>query len=544
MNAVGETEFDPRTREPVMVDALTIGTVLQNLEPVLLALAAKSPFARRKDVLSRSERRRPGPRPIRDFLLNQIALAALCLTLAVSQSTFARQPSADDRVGKAVLPKARQFTLKDVQKGTPVKAPAEIYQVARMSGASLLLSGTGISGWAAADQVVPLEQADDFFTKQIRANPADAFPHLMRAIVSMASKGDVDRALGDLTEAIRLTPGDADTYMIRAEAWRARGDLGKALADCEAVLRLSPKSVGALGTRAALWAESKEFDKAIADYSEVLRRDPQVVPAYYGRAVAEGEKGEIDRAIADLGTAIQLDPRHPDPYLMRAAAWKHKGDADKALADLNDAIRIEPRSAHAYHSRGKLWSEKKNYEKAIDDFSQAIRLEPENAVGYCDRGYAWKAAKQYDNAIADYSEAVRLDPRDSDAYCGRGWVWREKQEFARSLADFGQALRIDPRDACALDGRAWIFATSPNPTYRDGKKAVEVAIEACELTRWKEAYCLETLAAAYAESGDFASAVKWQIKAIELEADAKEKEDYRARLKLFQEKKPYREPKA
>jgi hypothetical protein len=36
-------------------------------------------------------------------------------------------------------------------------------------------------------------------------------------------------------------------------------------------------------------------------------------------------------------------------------------------------------------------------------------------------------------------------------------------------------------------------------------------------------------------------AVKWQVKAIELEADPKEKEEYRARLKLFQEKKPYRE---
>ena len=70
-----------------------------------------------------------------------------------------------------------------------------------------------------------------------------------------------------------------------------------------------------------------------------------------------------------------------------------------------------------------------------------------------------------------------------------------------------------------------------------------MAIEACELTRWKEAYCLETLAAAYAEAGDFASAVKWQVKAIELEADPKEKEEYRARLKLFQEKKPYRETK-
>lgn len=470
-------------------------------------------------------------------------LVASSLLLMMSMPARAQQPSASEWVGKAVLPKARDFVVKDAQKGTPVKGPAEIYHVTQASGRSLLVSGMGVTGWVLADQVVPLDQADEFFSKQIRANPGGSYNHLMRAIVSLALAGDLDRALGDLTEAIRLAPSEADAYLIRAEAWRVRGDLKKTLADCDAVLRLDPKSTSALVLRAAAWAETKEYDKSIADYSEAIRRDPQVVPAYFGRAAVEGEKGEIDKAIADLNTAIQLNPRLHDPYVVRAAAWKHKGDTDKAIADLTEAIRLEPRSAQAYHSRGQIWREKKNFDKAIEDFSQAIRIEPNKALGYCDRGYAWKAAKQYDNAIADYSEAVRLDPEDSDAYCGRGWAWREKQEFARSLADFGQALRIDPRDACALDGRAWIFATCPNPSYRDGKKAVEVAIEACELTRWKEAYCLETLAAAYAESGDFTSAVKWQTKAIEFETDPKEKADYLARLKLFQEQKPYRETK-
>ena len=87
---------------------------------------------------------------------------------------------------------------------------------------------------------------------------------------------------------------------------------------------------------------------------------------------------------------------------------------------------------------------------------------------------------------------------DQEHRRARGVERRQRERDARHL-------RLHPRDACALDGRAWIFATCPNPTYRNGKKAVEVAIEACELTRWKEAYCLETLGAAYAEAGDFAS---------------------------------------
>jgi tetratricopeptide (TPR) repeat protein len=469
---------------------------------------------------------------------------AFSVMLVAPRAILADQPAANGLVGKAVVPKARDFTLKDAQRGTQVHGPAEVYHVSEVSGKLALLSAVGITGWAPIDQVVPLEQAVLFFSNQIRANPRDSFPLAMRAIVTLVHHGDVDRALADVNEAIRLAPGEGNNYLVRAEIARAKGEPGKALADCGAVLRLDPKSVGALVLRASIWAESQEYDKAIADFSEVIRHDPEVVPAYFGRAAVQGEKGEIDKAITDLGTAIHLNPRLPDAYVVRASAWKHKGETDKAIADLTEAIRLEPASAHAYHNRGLLWNDKKDYDKAIDDYSQAIRLEPANPIGYCDRGFAWKASKQYDNAITDYSEAVRLDPRDSDAYCGRGWAWREKQEFARSLADFSQALRINSRDACALDGRAWIFATCPNPTYRDGKKAVEIAIEACELTRWKEAYCLETLAAAYAEVGDFAAAVKWQVKAIELESDPKEKEDYRARLKLFQEKKPFHEPKA
>jgi tetratricopeptide (TPR) repeat protein len=506
-NEVDETVFDSRTREPVMLEAVRIGTVRSRLGLVAVALASS-------------------------------------MMLASPPGTQARQPAASDWVGKAVVPRAPNFTLKHAQRGKPVSAPVEVYHVTEVNGKSVLLATAGITGWAPIDQVIGLEQADSFFANEIRAHSNEPFNHTMRAIVALALHGDLDRALRDLNEAIRLAPRQADSFLIRAEVWRASGDVGKALADCDAVLRLDPTSAGALVIRASIWAANKEYDKAIADYSEVIRRDPQVVPAYFGRAAVQGEKGEIDKAIADLGTAIHLNPQLPDSYLVRAVAWKHKGEVDKAIADLTEAIQLEPRSAHAYHSRGQLLAEKKNFEKAIDDYSQAIRLEPNQALGYCDRGFAWKALKEFDNAIGDYSEAVRLDPRDSDAYCGRGWAWREKQEFARSLSDFSQALRLNPRDACALDGRAWIFATSPNPTYRDGTKAVEVAIEACELTRWKEAYCLETLAAAYAEVGDFASAVKWQVKAIELEADPKEQEEYRSRLKLFQEKKPYREAKS
>jgi hypothetical protein len=120
-----------------------------------------------------------------------------------------------------------------------------------------------------------------------------------------------------------------------------------------------------------------------------------------------------------------------------------------------------------------------------------------------------------------------------------GVVLVAQKRIEEAQAQFAAVLQLNPNNMTALNNRAMIWATSPEAQYRDGPRAVESATRACELSGWQNAGYLDTLAAAYAEAGDFAAAVHWQTRAIALLDDPAIQEDFRSRLTLYQHNQPY-----
>jgi tetratricopeptide (TPR) repeat protein len=110
-----------------------------------------------------------------------------------------------------------------------------------------------------------------------------------------------------------------------------------------------------------------------------------------------------------------------------------------------------------------------------------------------------------------------------------------------------QRAELDEDDAALvgyLNGHARWQATYPVAELRNGPEAIENASKACELTNWKTGTYVDTLAAAYAEAGDFASAIEWQKKAIDLLTEEERpllQPDFESRLKLYESGQPARQ---
>jgi tetratricopeptide (TPR) repeat protein len=282
------------------------------------------------------------------------------------------------------------------------------------------------------------------------------------------------------------------------------------------------------------------FDQAIDHFTKVLAGNPKNSHALTARGLVLSTRNVGDKALADFNSAIELDPKATLAYYYRANLEYGKGQYDKALADFNAVIQNDPEFDWAYHVRGWIHYRRMDYDKALADYETAIKLVPTETVFYRDRGNVAFIRKKYDDALTDYSKSIEMDPTYIVPRQLRGKTWEAKKEYAKALADYEKAAQLAPKGqfgASYLTTLAMLLASCPDAKIRDGKKALEVAQKAYELAKGPNE--LATLATAYAELGEFDKAVEWQTKAID-SAPSVLKEQYQARLKLYQDKKPYR----
>jgi hypothetical protein len=197
-------------------------------------------------------------------------------------------------------------------------------------------------------------------------------------------------------------------------------------------------------------------------------------------------------------------------------------DAGAPLWHENETSTAAARAADRDHYRDRLRRESSHLSARADVYRQLRR--------------------KYERAAADPLRPLPADPLLPEAPI-EPIDWLGRGQYAQALAGFEEEIRSYGDYAWAFERRAWILATCPDTKLRNGKLAVAAATHAAELTKWKDENVLATLAASYAESGDFASAVRWQQRALERSAatgaDAKWYED---RLTLYKAGKPYRLP--
>ena len=135
---------------------------------------------------------------------------------------------------------------------------------------------------------------------------------------------------------------DPQSFTSRGNAYQANGNLEGALADINEAIRLDPKYAGAFQNRGDLQEAKGDFDAAIADYSEAIRIDPRNPSGYRARGFANFYAAHYGAAITDLARAVADKPADAYPALWLYLARIRAGDQTAAAELAANARQLKP----------------------------------------------------------------------------------------------------------------------------------------------------------------------------------------------------------
>ena len=341
--------------------------------------------------------------------------------------------------------------------------------------------------------------------------PATEFYRLFDVACKLAQEGQYLAAIAEWNRALKLSPSDA----------KAHNNLGFALV-----------KVGRIEEAISHWQAALQDNSEYADAHKNL-----------GRALLQ--KGDFDQASAHWRKALEIDAEDIEARHKLGYALLRKGRLDEAIQQLQKASAADPKDSEAQYNLGLALLQKGRLDEAIAHYQAALAVAPKNAQAHNDLAVALLQKGQPDEAIAQFQKAIELDPKNAQAVCNLGNAFHLQGRIPEALAQWRLGLQLEPNQAVVLNQAAWVLATSAEASIREGAEALKLALRAVELTRGREPAMLDTLAAAYAETGRFADATQTARRALALAMEQNQAslaERIKARIALYQKSMPFRLP--
>jgi len=350
---------------------------------------------------------------------------------------------------------------------------------------------------------------------------------------------DQTKALADMDEAIELSPENTSYRLARSMFLRRANKIDEALEAIEEVIQLSPEDGNARILQGEIYRQRKQLEDAIASFDKATELAPQAPGPYQNRGEIYREQRDFDKAITQFTKVLELQPGVLLTLIHRAEAFLASERLGEALADIEVVLEKEQLIA-AHRLRAEILSKMDRLEEEVEEMERVSAALPEQLELKMQLALYYLANKQPSKAIAAYSDVLDTNRDNFTVLRTRGDLYLNVGKHAEAIADFSRALKLNPDDSSLLNNLAWVLATSPEEGLRDGKRAVELATKACELTNYKAPHILSTLAASFAEDGNFETAIKWSQQAVDFN-DPEHGEQLVKELNSYREGQPWRE---
>jgi tetratricopeptide (TPR) repeat protein len=247
-------------------------------------------------------------------------------------------------------------------------------------------------------------------------------------------------------------------------------------------------------------------DRAVVEAAKAVDVDPSDAIARGSHALCLSELGRDDEAINEAEREIQLNPNDSAAHFDLAIATR-RSNPDRATAEARRAIELGPENSSAYQFLMNCLLESHGYTEAADLGREWLTVSPYDVAAHSALAAAVAERGDLTSAARHLGYVMMLRPEAEQAHAQLRQVLLSLARGPDGLQRLRDIAANAPDSPRMLDELAWLLATYPDSKSRDGTEAVRLAERACGLTERRIPALLDTLAAAYAEAGDFPRAI-------------------------------------
>ena len=292
------------------------------------------------------------------------------------------------------------------------------------------------------------------------------------------------------------------------------------------------------------WRQAAMYGNIETLWRTTLSRNPSCWMAHNNLGIVLFEKGQLDDAIVHYRTTLQMQPNFWDADYNLGTALLGKGHVDEAIFYCDKAVRMQPNDPDAQVALANALLQKRRIDDAIAHYQKAVAIRPDYFLARYGLGHALLEGGKFDAAIEHSRAALLIQPNNADCHTILAIALDEEGQSVEAVKHYEKALQISPQSVSALNNLAWLLATGSNASLRNGARAIQLARQADQLSGGTNALVLRTLAAAYAEAGQFGKAIESARTAMQLgrsqRADSLVTE-LQQQIALYELALPYRE---
>jgi Flp pilus assembly protein TadD len=231
--------------------------------------------------------------------------------------------------------------------------------------------------------------------------------------------------------------------------------------------------------------------------------------------------------------------------LLAGCAWQQTSYWRDSETLWNRALDCTTRNSWAHYNLGVTLMERGRSDEALKHFQETVNIQPRSPDALNNIGIVLGERGRLDEAVAHFRKALGYAPDCVDSHNNLANALKLQGKIAEAVRHWREVVRLQPTNIGAVNRLAWASATAPEASVRNGAEAVTLARWAVMLSHGREPNILRTLAAAYAENGQFPQAVQTAHQALDLAAQRKQQplaQSLKTQLSCYESGRPFRDP--